>query len=431
MVSPPAEIIKRQANKSFKAGDYQVATALYSHAMRLDADNPLYVLNRAMSNLRLTNWQDAGNDADQALKLTRNDPEAEQKALFRRARARKALGNETGARKDLEAYVARGGQQELADAEALFDPLTITNSNATVTLIPAANTSAGYKVKDTALMGKGAFATRAFHRGDLILTEKPLFALPESNDLRESVLPVSAAVERLSPIELLQLLSLHASYDGNVFVNIYRTNSMPCGLCLIASRFNHSCLPNARYSFHAPSKSLRIFALTDIAPGEELCVSYLSSRNVYGSTRAQRQRRFLTSFNFSCGCPACSLTGAELEASDARRREGAALWDGLTKHDPRLHGGRVVRDAVRGIRLLREEGYMADADDFALDAAAFCAMHSDWESAKYWAKFNYDTKCAEFGKDHEHARKAKVYCDDPRRYAQSGMYSGQKFPARV
>ncbi|KAJ7176606.1 SET domain-containing protein [Mycena filopes] len=368
--------------------------------MRLDADNAVYVLNRAISNLRLTNWQDAESDATQALKLSGNDAEAAQKALFRRARARKALGDDTGARTDLKAYVARGGQQKLADAEALLGPLATAEPKATATLVPVADT-------------------------------KPLFVLRESNGLNEITRDVHSAAERLSASALLQLLSLHSSYGGDILVSTYRTNALPDGLCIVASRFNHSCLPNARYSFHTPTKSIRIFALTDIAPGEELRVSYLASRNVYGSTRAERQRRFLASFNFVCVCPACSLTGAALEASDARRREAAALWNGLTAHDPRLHGGRVVRDAVRGIRLLREEGYMADADDFARDAAAFCAMHSDWESAKYWAKLDYDTKCAEFGKDHEHARKAKVFCDDPRRYAQAGMYSGQKFPARV
>lgn len=293
---------------------------------------------------------------------------------------------------------------------------------------------AAWEVNDTALMGKGAFATRIFHRGDLILAEKPIILLPESDDLKEGFRAILSAVERLSPSDLVQFLSLHNSYNapgGNLFIGIYRTNVLPGGFCVDASRFNHSCSPNARYSWHPDSGRLRIFALTDIAIGEEIRVSYLASRNVYGSTRDERRRRCFAKFNFECLCPACSLGGAALEASDARRREAAVLWEGMMRHDPKFHGQRVLRDAVRAIQLLQEEGYMADADDFAQDAAAFCAMHSDWESAKYWAKYSYDSRCAEFGVDHEHSRKSKVYSDDPRKYAQSGMYSGQKFPVRV
>jgi hypothetical protein len=297
---------------------------------------------------------------------------------------------------------------------------------------PIADDTTTYEVKDTALMGKGAFATRVLHRGDLILAEKPLIELQDFSDVRQGYEAILSAVDQLAPCDLDRFLSLHDSYDvGNIFISVYRTNALPGGLCYNASRFNHSCLPNARYSWHADSSQLRIFALTEIANGEEIRVSYLAGRNVYGSTRAARRARFQTDFNFLCICAACSLEAAALQASDDRRREAAALWDRMMTHEPRFHGERVLRDAARAIQLLREEGYAGDADDFAGDAAGLCAMHSDFESAKYWAKFSYDSRCAEFGADHEHSRRAKRYYDDPLTYPQAGMYSGRKFPLRV
>ncbi|KAF8201056.1 hypothetical protein K438DRAFT_1932810 [Mycena galopus ATCC 62051] len=424
MPLPPAEIIKRQANAAFITHDYRSANALYTYAMNLDPNKPLYVLNRATSNLKLTNWEEAEKDATLALSLFPADAALGQKALFRRSRARKAQGDDTGAQEDLKAFVARGGKKQLADAEALADPFSASAPPAPIATSP---TNQFFEVKDTALMGKGAFATRAFHRGDMIFAEKPLISLPEHSGYNA----VLSAVERLSPSHLVQFLSLQNSYDGNLFIGIYRTNSLPGGLCITASQSNHSCVPNARYSWHADSGRLRVFALTEIAIGEEICVSYLASRNVYGRTRDERRRRIVGSFNFVCSCTACTLDGAALEASDARRREVYVLWETMTKHDPRFQGQRVLRDAVRAIRLLQEEGYAADADDFAQDAAAFCAMHSDWESAKYWAKYCYDCRCAEFGVDNEHSRRAKVFFDDPHKCAQAGMYSGQKFPDRV
>ncbi|KAJ7182622.1 hypothetical protein C8R43DRAFT_967626 [Mycena crocata] len=444
MALPPAEVIKRQANKAFKAGDYQVATSLYSRAMSLNADNPLYVLNRAMSNLKLESWRDAEDDATLALKLSASDAVA-QKALFRRSRARKAQGDLTGARTDLDTFVARGGKKEVADAENLVDPLarapcTVNQDDTpgdpavetSPTTLPAMPSTDAYEIKDTVSMGKGAFATRILHRGDLILSEKPVIRLPpEYSTIAEGSRAILAAVSRLTAEDLRRFLSLQNSYKGDVFVGIFRTNAFPDGLGFDTSRFNHSCLPNARYSWHEESGRLRIFALKEIPVGEEICVAYLASRNLYGSTRDERHKMFIAKFNFTRSCRACSLKGPALKASDDRRREAAVLYKRMMTHEPRFQGERVLRDAVRAIHLLQEEGYAADVDDFATDAGGLCALHSDWESAKYWAKLGYDSRCAEFGEDHEHSRRVKRYCDNPRTYPQAGMYSGQKFPLRV
>jgi hypothetical protein len=54
---------------------------------------------------------------------------------------------------------------------------------------------------------------------------------------------------------------------------------------------------------------------------------------------------------------------------------------------------------VEGIRLLKEEGYLADADNFSNDAGVVFTYHSDWVSARYWTHLTYQIIVAEYGED--------------------------------
>ncbi|KAJ7058041.1 hypothetical protein C8F01DRAFT_1149276 [Mycena amicta] len=426
------EIVMRKANEAFRTADYATATSLYTHAMVLDAKNPLTVLNRSMASLKVANWTDAEKDATSALALLSDratDAKLVHKAYLRRARARKAVGDDDGARQDLDAYLASGGQQSVVEAESSID----LKASGEVKLELVAAPDTGFEIKTTASMGRGVFATREFHRGDMILAEKPILTVDERSTLSASYQAIQRAVEELSPSNSVKFLELTNAYDSDpLFVGIFRTNALPDGLGFDVSHFNHSCSPNARYSWHPESGRLRVFALTDIAVGAEIFVTYIQSKNVYGSPRDTRQQRIRTKFNFTCTCAACSLVGKARKASDKRRQEAGALYDGMMRHEPGLSGALVVRDAVRAITLLRNEGYHADVDDFATDAGALCAMHCDWENAKWWAQLGYETRCAEFGKDHQHANKIRKYVENPSSYPQAGMFrAGQTFPGRV
>ena len=80
--------------------------------------------------------------------------------------------------------------------------------------------------------------------------------------------------------------------------------------------------------------------------------------------------------------------------SDDRRVKLNELWESIANFSP-TQGKQRLMVIVEGIHLLKEEGYLADADDFANDAGIVCAYHCDWVSAKYWTHF---TRVAEFGK---------------------------------
>ena len=63
---------------------------------------------------------------------------------------------------------------------------------------------------------------------------------------------------------------------------------------------------------------------------------------------------------------------------------------------------------MRAVKLMMEEGYYADADDFTNDAAAICTYHSDWESVAYWSLKTYESRVAEFGGDSPRASDEEI-----------------------
>jgi len=296
----------------------------------------------------------------------------------------------------------------------------------------------GYKISNAGDKGLGAFALQMFRRGNLIIAEAPLFSIHKQDDGGPiDFQSVAAAVDSLSSEEVQKYVSLkNADAEGkryaNPFLGIYSTNAYETGsggqgrIFLEVSRFNHSCLPNARTSWNPDINRMRIYALRDIALGEEIFVSYLASRNVYGSSRAERQNRLMSRYMFTCACTACGLQGPAAVASDERRLQIKKLWDSVPYFLPQETHHRLLA-IVQAIHLLEKEGYTADYDDFTNDAAAICAFHSDWASAKYWATKTYESRVAEFGEDSYRAKEVKDMMLDPKTGPMAGMGTPQKF----
>jgi hypothetical protein len=178
--------------------------------------------------------------------------------------------------------------------------------------------------------GEGAFASRGIQRGDLILSEKPIFCTPTNVPELWKCVFIEAGVRNLSPVHLDHYLSLQNSHTGcscfynlNPLIGIYSTNSYAisgdeAGIYSRASKFNHSCSPNARFSFNSSTGEIRIHALGTIPLGEEIFVSYIGSRCFHSKPRRSRQAELLAGYHFTCACSVCSLPEAESEMSDAR-----------------------------------------------------------------------------------------------------------------
>ena len=177
--------------------------------------------------------------------------------------------------------------------------------------------------------GEGVFASRVIRRGDLILSERPILRTPANVPKRFHCISIEAAVRNLSPAHLNHYLSLQNSHTDcecshDPLIGIYTTNACEfsdyeAGVYQKASKFNHSCSPNARPWFNSDTGEIRIHALDTIRLGEEIFFMYLNTRDFYSQPRRLRQTYLLAGYHFTCACSACSLSEAESKMNDARR----------------------------------------------------------------------------------------------------------------
>ena len=69
----------------------------------------------------------------------------------------------------------------------------------------------------------------------------------------------------------------------------------------LASCFNHSCAPNVLISCGATHEVAFVSGEEPIAPGAELCISYVD----LDAARAERQDLLASKYGFRCDCPVC------------------------------------------------------------------------------------------------------------------------------
>nr|XP_054595222.1 histone-lysine N-trimethyltransferase SMYD5 [Nothobranchius furzeri] len=105
------------------------------------------------------------------------------------------------------------------------------------------------------------------------------------------------------------------------------------GLFLLQSSCNHSCIPNAEASFPDNNFLLHLSALSDISPGEEICISYLECCQ-RDRSRHSRHKILRENYLFICSCPKCvsqmdepDLTSEEEEEEEEGEAEGETEGD--------------------------------------------------------------------------------------------------------
>ena len=275
--------------------------------------------------------------------------------------------------------------------------------------------------------GEGAFASRDIQRGDLVLSEKPIYCVRINGPEALVNMTIEASVRNLSPTDLDGYLSLQNSHDkcscfcGYHLLGVFGTNAFAVSdddavVCLKASRFNHSCSPNAKYSFDSNTGELRIYALGTIPRGEEIFISYISGP--HRSPRRMRQAKLHSGYHFTCACSSCSLPKAESKMSDTRRQRVNELLE-MGPLSP-TQGVQYLNSVVEGVRLLQEEGCLEGVVNFTKDAGTICAFHSDWISAGYWAGLTYDASVAEFGTDSPQAAEVRKLYLNPKSFTFAG-----------
>ncbi|XP_064811928.1 histone-lysine N-trimethyltransferase SMYD5-like [Oncorhynchus masou masou] len=93
-------------------------------------------------------------------------------------------------------------------------------------------------------------------------------------------------------------------------------NCETSGLFLLQSSCNHSCIPKAEASFPNNNFLLHLSALSDISPGEEICISYLDCCQCDRSCHS-RQKILRENYLFVCSCPKCDSQMDELDLTSS------------------------------------------------------------------------------------------------------------------
>ncbi|EFQ99131.1 hypothetical protein MGYG_02143 [Nannizzia gypsea CBS 118893] len=187
--------------------------------------------------------------------------------------------------------------------------------------------NAPFELKPSPGKGWGIFATKDLKKGDLVLSEKPLFVIKSSTS-KTTELAVLAAFQKLKPEDKQQFLCLrnngsarypsmtHAFIDNNMTVSsiitMKRGENPACGMFILQPRFNHSCVANCKAPFSG-KEAISTYAIREIAAGEELTLSY-DARIAF---RPVKERH--AALGFVCECPACKVGTPFQELSQIRR----------------------------------------------------------------------------------------------------------------
>lgn len=175
--------------------------------------------------------------------------------------------------------------------------------------------------------GKAWVAAKPIQCGDLLLKEIPHFApATQADSLVRMVLESDLLSSTLyCPPDYADLTSMDpehgdaawskasAQCSANQFLTTQSRESEQL-LCLhvMISVFNHNCMPNASIHFYPTDPPhARAYAISDIAKGDEVCISY----QPFFEPTVERQAFLKSIFGFCCDCNRC--THPELFPNDA------------------------------------------------------------------------------------------------------------------
>lgn len=168
----------------------------------------------------------------------------------------------------------------------------------------------------------GAFATMNISVGTRVLSEKPLFVIHKPHEFITEH-DVRDALQKLTINDRKQFKQIQLESGTPPFV-LQDTFAENCfclpkaghayGLFPLMSRFNHSCVPNAKIpKTHMGQETISIYAVRDIKAGEEITFCY--NPDFEGRRTVQRHM----ALRFKCDCVAC-LPGTRFHQLSELRR---------------------------------------------------------------------------------------------------------------
>ncbi|KAK5124717.1 hypothetical protein LTR85_001430 [Meristemomyces frigidus] len=166
----------------------------------------------------------------------------------------------------------------------------------------------------------------------------------------------NTGLHQLPETSLVEAAELAAIFDINAFAvedPVTQKGEMS-GICLQATRMNHSCLPNSHHEWCEEARKRNVYALSDIGAREEITISYL----VPFQSREVRTDMLHKHYGFDCSCKACDL-GSDFGVSSERRR-----FEMQTSHE-RLNEASKARDLLAMASHLRELLQLMNEEELA------------------------------------------------------------------
>jgi hypothetical protein len=190
-----------------------------------------------------------------------------------------------------------------------------------------------YEIRAISGKGYGCFALKSIKRGTRILADDPLLVVPVAEYMQKDI---QKAFDKLSPEEKNLYFTLHSGHGQDpknwpsrihesvlewerkriqeqhnarvskeaTLISIFQINCMElengAGIFPHAARFNHSCNPNACFTWNSAIGKETIHTMADIEAGDEITISYCDM--IHDKTlRAWELRHY----GFVCDCRAC------------------------------------------------------------------------------------------------------------------------------
>jgi hypothetical protein len=201
------------------------------------------------------------------------------------------------------------------------------------------------EIRSTPTSGLGIFALHSIPPNTLLLSETPLLILLDSGTRTD---PLPGMVKSLSPARKKAYLSLY-SYRYKPHESIYRSilysngfgvGKTATGVFETASRFNHSCVPNARFGWDEERGRMVYVSRRKIQRGEEITVDY-------GMSKTGLKRYY----GFECGCERCRGEDADVEVESASGSQSGSEHDNEEKVEQELDIGVVLSDALAALEV--------------------------------------------------------------------------------
>lgn len=281
-----------------------------------------------------------------------------------------------------------------------------------------------YTLQDVPGKGKGLIATRKIAKGTRILSEKPLFTVPETEaNWEQAQKSIYQKVSALSEQEQLSFLSLHNIHPfktkAEQYLGIVRTNTLPAdgdngGIFLEACRINHACNNNAQKYWNDNIKRHTIHAMREIEEGEEITVYYLGTHR----SRESRRQALEKKFHFACSCGLCSLPPKESQASDRRLDEIEHIDYLVGQFSPeegiKKHPLKTLSYYDRQVILCNEEGrYDVGLAHAFVSAAQLTIANGDVARGRVFSERAASVWTTVLGGDSKEAEKWEVLARNP------------------